>query len=87
MKHIIAIPFVLILISCQQEEYPKCPEIEDVKEEAVEKKPSAESIKEILDYVNEKTKDMVIMQQYFIGFLKRGASRNQNEQEANEIQK
>ena len=39
------------------------------------------------DYVDEKTKDTILMQQYFIAFLKRGAIRGQNEEEAAELQK
>ena len=42
---------------------------------------------QIFDYVNEKTKDTVLMQQYFIAFLKRGPIRNQNEEEAAILQK
>ena len=34
------------------------------------------------EYVDEKTKDTIVMQQYFIAFLKRGTIRNQNEEEA-----
>ncbi|OUR93180.1 hypothetical protein A9Q87_05705 [Flavobacteriales bacterium 34_180_T64] len=40
----------------------------------------------IFDYVDENTQDTVIMQQYFIAFLKRGPIRNQNEEEANALQ-
>ncbi|MGV6831908.1 MAG: YciI family protein [bacterium] len=58
------------------------------------KKPSVASIKEdlkkrgfqIFDYVDEKTQDTVIMQQYFIAFLKKGPNRNQSEEEANLLQ-
>ena len=42
---------------------------------------------QIFDYVNEKTRDTVLMQQYFIAFLKRGPIRNQNEEEATRLQK
>ena len=41
---------------------------------------------EIFDYVDEKTQDTILMQQYFIAFLKRGPIRNQNEEEANRLQ-
>ena len=41
----------------------------------------------IFDYVDEKTKDTVLMQQYFITFLKRGPIRGQNEEEAADLQK
>lgn len=39
------------------------------------------------DYVDEKTKDTVLMQQYFIAFLKRGPIRGQNEEESADLQK
>lgn len=42
---------------------------------------------QIFDYVDEKTKDTVIMQQYFIAFLKAGPNRSQSEEKANELQK
>ena len=38
------------------------------------------------DYVDEKTKDTVLMQQYFIAFLKRGPIRGQNEEETADLQ-
>ena len=41
---------------------------------------------QIFDYVDEKTNDTVIMQQYFMAFLKKGPIRNQNEEEANKLQ-
>jgi len=39
------------------------------------------------DYVDEKTKDTILMQQYFIAFLKKGPIRGQNEEEAELLQK
>ncbi len=40
------------------------------------------------DYVDEKTKDTVIMQQYFIAFLKKGDNRSpQNKEESESLQK
>ena len=41
---------------------------------------------QIFDYVDEKTQDTVIMQQYFIAFLKSGPIRSQNEEEAAKLQ-
>lgn len=41
---------------------------------------------QIFDYVDEKTQDTVIMQQYFIAFLKRGENRSQNKEEAEKLQ-
>jgi len=38
------------------------------------------------DYVDEKTKDTVLMQQYFMAFLKTGPIRGQNEEESAELQ-
>ncbi|MFV9551721.1 YciI family protein [Algibacter sp. PT7-4] len=39
------------------------------------------------DYVDEKTKDTILMQQYFMAFLKKGPIRGQNEEESAELQK
>ncbi|MDU8884776.1 hypothetical protein RXV94_01305 [Yeosuana sp. MJ-SS3] len=39
------------------------------------------------DYVDEKTQDTIIMQQYFMAFLKSGPIRSQNEEEAARLQK
>ncbi|MCT4628503.1 YciI family protein [Winogradskyella sp.] len=41
---------------------------------------------QVFDYVDEKTKDTTLMQQYFIAFLKSGPIRNQNEEESNRLQ-
>ncbi|MGE5944198.1 MAG: YciI family protein [Flavobacteriales bacterium] len=41
---------------------------------------------ETFDYVDEKTKDTVLMQQYFMVFLKSGPIRSQNEEEAELLQ-
>jgi len=39
------------------------------------------------DYIDEKTQDTILMQQYFIAFLKSGPNRSQNEEEAQQLQK
>lgn len=39
------------------------------------------------DYIDEKTKDTVLMQQYFIAFLKIGPNRAHSEREADSLQK
>ena len=61
---------------------------EELEEPKVEKQSMAVLKKElttkgfkVFDYVNEKTKDTVLMQQYFMAFLKEGSIRNQNEEE------
>lgn len=42
---------------------------------------------QVFDYVDEKTGDTVIMQQYFIAFLKKGPNRSQSKEEASDLQK
>ncbi len=57
-------------------------------------KPSVADIKQsltergyqIFDYVDEKTGDTIVMQQYFIAFLKSGPNRSQTEEEADSLQ-
>ncbi|AUP81623.1 YciI family protein [Flavivirga eckloniae] len=66
----------------------KADSIIEVVEEPIKK--TAKQIKEelttkgfkVFDYVDEKTQDTVIMQQYFVAFLKTGPIRGQNEEEA-----
>lgn len=41
---------------------------------------------ETFDYVDEKTQDTILMQKYFMAFLKRGPIRSQNEEEAAKLQ-
>ncbi|GAA4935508.1 hypothetical protein GCM10023314_04780 [Algibacter agarivorans] len=70
--------------------------IDSVTTEIIEAplKKSTKQIKEELtakgyktfDFVNEKTKDTILMQQYFMAFLKKGPIRGQNEEESAELQ-
>ncbi|WP_435413195.1 YciI family protein [Psychroserpens mesophilus] len=65
-----------------------------IEEKPIQKEKSVKQLKEELtakgfqtfDYIDEKTQDTILMQQYFIAFLKRGMIRNQNEEEANRLQ-
>lgn len=41
----------------------------------------------VFDYVDEATKDTVLMQQYFIAFLNKGENRSQSKAEADSLQK
>ena len=41
---------------------------------------------EVFDYVDEKTGDTILMQQYFIAFLKSGPNRSQSKEEADSLQ-
>lgn len=42
---------------------------------------------EVFDYVDEQTGDTILMQQYFIAFLKSGPSRSQSKAEADSLQR
>ncbi|WP_299676612.1 YciI family protein [uncultured Dokdonia sp.] len=42
---------------------------------------------QIFNYVDEATGDTVIMQQYYMAFLKKGLNRDQSEEEATKLQK
>ena len=102
MKKIIVVGFsILAMVSCRKNE-KKSTEIEEIAKdtvilEIVEKpvKKSTKEIKEALnakgyqtfDYVDEKTKDTILMQQYFMAFLKNGPIRSQNEEDVEILQK
>lgn len=71
---------------------------DSVKQEIEAIKPNKKTVKQIkeelttkgfqvFDYVDEKTKDTIIMQQYFVVLLKSGPIRGQNEEEVAELQK
>ncbi|MCJ7466673.1 MAG: hypothetical protein MUO53_08270 [Maribacter sp.] len=92
MKKLIFCMVVVGLSSCQ----PKAENPENQAETAG--RPTArktmEQIKkelnergfETFDYVSEKTKDTVLMQKYFIAFLKSGPNRSQSQEEADSLQ-
>ncbi|MFC0603562.1 YciI family protein [Winogradskyella pulchriflava] len=65
------------------------PKTETIKEQSVLELKTALTSKgyKTFDYVDEKTQDTILMQQYFIAFLKSGPIRNQNEEEASRLQK
>ena len=78
---------ILGFLSCKQEE-PTTTMEESVPKQgmAALKKELTDKGFQIFDYVDEKTKDTVIMQQYFIAFLKRGPERSQSKEEADSLQ-
>ncbi|MBO6879408.1 YciI family protein [Winogradskyella sp.] len=96
MKNILIILCVFSLLSCKNETTSN-KKASESQEESIEtiKEQSVAEIKaklvdegyEVFDYVDEKTKDTTLMQQYFIAFLKRGPIRNQNEEESARLQK
>ncbi|NER14325.1 hypothetical protein GWK08_12805 [Leptobacterium flavescens] len=95
MKRTVFFLSALFLLSCgnqqKQEEESNKTEIVEIEET----KPSVEALKkeltekgyQIFDYVDEKTKDTFLMQQYFIAFLKRGPNRSQSKEEADSLQR
>ncbi len=89
MKRLLLITLIISFISCNQKE-----KRELINAEAKDKT-NTQQLKEelmskgfqIFDYIDEKSQDTILMQQYFIAFLKRGPNRSQNEEEANMLQK
>ena len=86
----------ILLFSCNtSKEKEKTPQQQEKKEMSeAEKEPVAQLKKQltdkgyqIFDYVDEETGDTILMQQYFIAFLKKGTTRSQNKQEADSLQK
>lgn len=72
-------------------------EVKDSVETIIVEAPVVKSSKQIkeeltakgfktFDYVDEKTQDTILMQQYFVAFLKTGPIRGQNEEETAELQ-
>jgi uncharacterized protein YciI len=53
---------------------------------ALLKKQLVENGFEIFDYVDAESGDTILMQQYFIAFLKRGSNRSQSKEEADSLQ-
>ncbi|MBQ0734871.1 YciI family protein [Aquimarina celericrescens] len=90
----ICILCLTVIFSCKQQE-TKTTAVETLPETVRKIEPSVTEIKEkllndgfqIFDYVDEETGDTVIMQQYFIAFLKRGPNRSQSKEEADSLQK
>ncbi|WP_281541658.1 YciI family protein [Maribacter aestuarii] len=90
MKNVILLLFMAFMVSCGNQEQSEPAEIV-IKQEQQESKASVKErlTKEgfqIFDYVDEKTKDTVLMQQYFIAFLKSGPNRSQAKEEADSLQ-
>ena len=93
MKHILRSILVLATVVACQQAAPES-QVEPVSKETEAPKVSAKDLKaslenkgfKVFDYVDEKTQDTVIMQQYFIAFLKRGANRSQSKEEADSLQ-
>lgn len=98
MKKQLLLLLVLVLVSCKQK--PSDSNVKSVIEKSEEEieevititaKQQIEILKsngfEVFSYQDEQTMDTIIMQQYFIAFLKIGKIRTQNEEEAVLLQK
>lgn len=98
-KAVLLLITFLTLLACKEHEHSHDTEHEHSEEQADDlehkvpeksiaqiKKELTEKGYQIFDYVDEKTQDTVIMQQYYIAFLKRGTNRSQTEEEANKLQ-
>lgn len=99
MKKIIVCFSILAIVSCRKKENESNTVEETTKDTVIEVieipvKKSAKEIKALLTkkgfqtyhYVDEKTNDTILMQQYFMAFLKNGTIRTQNEEEAEMLQ-
>ena len=84
--------FVLLVfvVSCKEQQAKEVPVLRDEPQHKRRVSDIEADLKEAgyltMNYVDEKTKDTVIMQQYFIAFLKSGPSRNQTKAEADSLQ-
>lgn len=86
---------IVLFVSCNEEAKSNEVLIEETTKEVLEEQRSIQQVKKELnakgfqtfDYVDEKSKDTIIMQQYFIAFLKRGKNRSQSKTDADSLQK
>ncbi len=91
-KYICLILIAIFSIACNNSNRNYKQEIEEKHEEI--KKFSQAEIKEltdkgfkIIDYIDPKTKDTILMQEYFMAFLKRGKNRTQPKHVADSLQR
>ncbi|WP_040279476.1 YciI family protein [Psychroserpens damuponensis] len=87
----------VLLLSCNdknKESVVLDQEVEDKATTAIIKEQSVMQLKEqlktkgfeVFEYVDEKTQDTILMQQYFMAFLKTGKHRHQSDEEAKRLQ-
>jgi len=87
MKKIVIVLLIVGFVSCKNEDKTQHVKAENTEKSTKELKEELTSKGfELFDYVDEKTKDTIIMQKYFIAFLKKGPNRSQPEEEANKLQ-
>ncbi len=88
MKFIILVMVLFLFVSCKPEQKENAEVVEVVKEKSM-REVNEELISKgykTFDFVDETTKDTMLMQQYFIAFLKRGPNRSQNKAESDSLQ-
>lgn len=93
MKFIISVLTLAITIaSCntsgdKEQQVTRIPETQESKISVAEVKANlVNKGYQIFDYVDEETGDTIIMQQYFMAFLKSGPNRSQSKEEADSLQ-
>ncbi|MBT8272697.1 MAG: hypothetical protein KJO77_02750 [Bacteroidia bacterium] len=90
MKQILClIAAFLMIVACKKEiQQTKAPIPERTAEKSVKqlKEELLANGFEIFDYIDQKTNDTILMQQYFIAFLKSGPNRTQSDEEAAKLQ-
>jgi len=92
MKNIgLILTLIICFTSCKSDPEQSSETLETKTEEV---KKSSKQLKaeltskgfEIFDYIDEETQDTIIMQQYYIAFLKRGPNRSQSKTESDSLQ-
>ena len=90
IKRTIYLVLCLVIVSACKETTMNSGDNSALKPERTHTEIKEQLLKEgyqVFDYVDEKTGDSIIMQQYFIAFLKSGPNRTQSDEEAAELQK
>jgi len=79
---------LMLILACNQKKVELSPNMpnEEKKSAAQLKTELTEKGFQIFDYVDEKTKDTVLMQEYYIAFLKSGPNRDQPKAVADSLQ-
>ena len=89
MKKTVYILGILIsILACKNELKDNQVHVEEILEKSSKQQKEELVAKgyEIFEYVDKKTKDTIIMQQYFMAFLKTGPNRNQSEEDVAKLQ-
>jgi len=89
MRNTLVLILVFVMCMACKNEVVETKIQEDVKQQQSTMQLKAEMLEkgfQIFDYVDEKTKDTILMQQYYLAFLKTGPNRSQSEAEAEKLQ-